>query len=442
MAHDEERPDHGESPTAAPLWRNRDYTLWWSGTALSNLGTSVSTLAFPLLILATAGSAAAAGTVGTCAGAGLLVGLLPAGVLADRHSRRAILIGASLVQLATMAAVFWLVAAGHPWLPAIAALALLQGLASAAFRGAAAPVVRRVVPAAQLKAAYAGAEARDYGAQLAGAPLGGLLFSLARWAPFLADALSFAAVTIASALLRTALGPDPGPARPGARSSALRDLGAGLAHIRDRAFLRYALLWLALMNLFLGGVGFLFVVALRQHGASSTRIGAAEALATACALGGALAAGRVVRRVPGRRLVLGVSWMMPIGVAALVPLAGRPWLAGLCLGASTVLVTPLNVVLTSHVMATTEDALTARVASAMGLAAMGLGWLAPLVCGALADAFGVDVPLLAVVVGLVLMAGANHVLPAVRELSAEPGEGEDGGGTPLTADPPHDAVPD
>lgn len=430
-----------------PLRRNRDYTLWWSGTALSNLGTSVSTLAFPLLILATAGSAAAAGIVGTCAGAGVLVGLLPAGVLADRRSRRAMLIGASLVQVATMGTVFWLVAAGHPWLPAIAALALVQGLASAAFRGAAAPVVRRVVPVSQLKAAYAGAEARDYGAQLAGAPLGGLLFSLARWAPFLTDALSFAAVTIASALLRTELGPDrgsglPAAGRSGARSSALHDLGVGLAHIRDRAFLRYALLWLALMNLMLGGVGFMFVVTLRQHGASSTQIGAAEALATACALGGALAAGRVVQRVPGRRLVLGVSWMMPIGVAALVPLAGRPWLAGLCLGASTVLVTPLNVVLTSHVMATTEDALTARVASAMGLASMGLGWLAPVLCGAMADAFGVDVPLIAVAVGLAAMAGANHFLPAVRELGADPGDDEDGGGSPRTSGPPHDAVPE
>lgn len=34
------------------LWRNRDYLLLWSGQAVSTLGSGVSGLAFPLLVLA------------------------------------------------------------------------------------------------------------------------------------------------------------------------------------------------------------------------------------------------------------------------------------------------------------------------------------------------------------------------------------------------------
>jgi hypothetical protein len=34
------------------LWRNRDYVSLWSGQMVSSIGTEVSRLAFPLLILA------------------------------------------------------------------------------------------------------------------------------------------------------------------------------------------------------------------------------------------------------------------------------------------------------------------------------------------------------------------------------------------------------
>lgn len=420
MVHGELRQTAPATLETTPLWRNRDYTLWWSGTALSRLGTSVSALALPLLVLSFTGSAAAAGLVGTCASIGLLTALLPAGVAADRYSRRRLLLGAALIQMIAMAAICSMVVVEYWWLPLLAILALLQGSASALFNGAASPLVRRIVPASQLKVAFTRAEVRDYGAQLAGAPLGGLLFALARWVPFLADALSFAAVAVATALLRTPLGPDS-EETVGRRPPIRRDLVAGLAFIRRSAFLRYALIWSALTNTLFAGIGFMFIIALRDNGASPSMIGAAEAVATACCLVGALSSEWVVQRVSGYRIVLVVSWMVAAGVGGLVLLADRFWLAALCLGVSTAFVTPLNVVFASRALTMVPDAMTGRVLTSINLAAMCCAWPAPLVCGALADAFGVDVPLVGIAGGLALMAVANHVVPAVRLLAAEPG---------------------
>jgi hypothetical protein len=45
------------------LWRNRDYLLLWSGQTISNVGTGVSTIAYPLLVLAVTGSPAQAGFI-------------------------------------------------------------------------------------------------------------------------------------------------------------------------------------------------------------------------------------------------------------------------------------------------------------------------------------------------------------------------------------------
>jgi hypothetical protein len=36
---------------APSLWRNRDFAILWSGQTLSSIGTGVSNLAFPLLVL-------------------------------------------------------------------------------------------------------------------------------------------------------------------------------------------------------------------------------------------------------------------------------------------------------------------------------------------------------------------------------------------------------
>ena len=69
------------SGTVPPLRGNRDFLLLWSGQVVSVLGTRISAVACPLLVLALRGSAWDAGLVGFAATAPYALVRLPAGVL-------------------------------------------------------------------------------------------------------------------------------------------------------------------------------------------------------------------------------------------------------------------------------------------------------------------------------------------------------------------------
>lgn len=70
-----------------PLRRNRNFQLLWFGQSLSALGSNVSGLAYPLLVLALTRSPLKAGLVGTFYLIAQMVFRLPAGALAGRVNR-------------------------------------------------------------------------------------------------------------------------------------------------------------------------------------------------------------------------------------------------------------------------------------------------------------------------------------------------------------------
>ncbi|OIK27928.1 MFS transporter [Streptomyces malaysiense] len=397
-----------------PLWRNRDYNVWWSGSAVSQLGSGVSQLACPLLVLGGTASASSTGIVAACANIGYLGAALPAGVAADRLSRRALLIVSSAVQLVLMAAVGLAVAGGHVWVPQMAVTALVQGAMSAVHAAATTPSLRRIVPNGQLKVAFAREQARDMGTQLAGSPLGGLLFGLARWLPFAFDAVSYLFVALAALLIRTPLGPDRAQEKGDGPTSVRQDVGEGLRFLRRDSFLRFLLLWAALSNCTLAGLAFMFVVALRRHGASAAVVGASESLVMAYGLLGALAAGRIVRRVSGFRIVVTMSWLMVAGTLGVAALTARPWPAALCFGSLVFFMVPLNVTFQARMAATVPDRIAGRVMTTTSMAAQSLKWLAPLVCGALADRFSPTASILGLAGVFALLAVASQVTPALR----------------------------
>src|SRR5690348_17997767 len=79
-------------PKPARLWGNRNWLLLWSGQLVSVVGTQVSQLAYPLLMLALTDSPAQAGFLSAARTIPYLLLGLPAGALVDRWDRQRVMI--------------------------------------------------------------------------------------------------------------------------------------------------------------------------------------------------------------------------------------------------------------------------------------------------------------------------------------------------------------
>ncbi|MDX6521316.1 MAG: hypothetical protein QOF08_1921, partial [Gaiellales bacterium] len=105
---------HGEIPEcvgrlSSPLRRNRDFVLLQTGQLLSQSGTQVASIAYPLLVLSLSGSATMAGVVGFARFIAEAVFALPAGLLADRWSRKRLMISSDVLRFGMIAVVTGLI---------------------------------------------------------------------------------------------------------------------------------------------------------------------------------------------------------------------------------------------------------------------------------------------------------------------------------------------
>ncbi|MEU4421108.1 MFS transporter [Actinoplanes sp. NPDC024001] len=398
----------------ASLWRNRDFTLLWSGQVVSNLGAAVSGTAMPLLVLAMTGSAADAGLVGAAGTLPHLIANLPAGPLVDRWNRRRIMVVAEIVAGLTLLAVplaLWtgLLGPGAWSIGLLCAVAFVQGLCFVFFGLAERAALPVIVPAADLATAIAHNEARGRGAALAGPPLGGLLFGLDRALPFLADGLSYLAAAGALVFLRKDL-------RTGAAQAAeplWRSAGAGLRYVWRHPLIRAAILLIAVSNLVFQALVLVIVVLARQQGASAGTVGFMLGLYSVGGLLGALAAGRFHRHFAPRTVIVGINWVW----AALLPLmilTSHPLQIG-AIGAACAFVGPLwNVVIHTYASVLVPNELLGRVTSAAMTVSWGVMPIASLGAGFLLTAIG-PIGSLGVLAGIMLAAAiAGALSPAVR----------------------------
>jgi MFS family permease len=392
-----------------PLVNNRDFMLLWSGEALSQLGSQASTVAFPLLVLALTGSPAKAGLVGLAKWLPLAVTALPAGMAADRFDRKRLMIGSDVVRALLLGSIPVALWAGRPPFLQVAAVAFLDGclftVRYVAERGA----LPHVVAAEQLPDAVSQNEARLFAANIAGPPLGGLLFAAGRALPFVADACSYLVSMVTTAATR---GSFQSSSRP-PRQERWGGVAEGVRWLWQAPFFRCTALLFAAGNPLYTGLYLLAILLAKHHGASSQAIGAMFALVGAGGLLGALLAGPLRRRMRARTALVGEAWLVGCAVPLLL-LAHAAALIGLIVAAAE-FPTPLtNSFVSGHRVAATPDHLQGRVQAAGTLTTMSLAWVGPLVIGFAFQHAGSSATVLLVTAWAALLAVVTTTVPALR----------------------------
>ncbi len=278
--------------------------LLQTGQLLSNAGTSSTSIAFPLLVLAVTHSPARAGIVAFARSLPSVLFTLPAGLAADRWSRRRLMILADAVRVLAIGSLAATILLDQVAFWQVVVIAFVEGIGVAVFYGAQPGALRAVVPANQLPAAAAAETGRQAIVRLAGPPLGGALFGVARALPFLVDALSYAFSTVSLLAMRTPFQEEREPHLSSLRSR----LAEGFRFVWSRPFLRTCALLFGLANFIGPGVLLAVVVIGKQQGLSGGAVGGLIAAFGACLLLGSLLSPFVRRLLPVRAVLLLELW--------------------------------------------------------------------------------------------------------------------------------------
>jgi MFS family permease len=394
---------------------NRNFLRLWSAQLVSTLGTAVSTIAIPLLVLTLGGGVARAGLIGTCGLVTRLISQFPSGHLADRFDRRWLMLVADLARMICIgsipvAAVLDRLAFGQLLL-----VAMVEGLASAVFSAAAGIAVRDVVADAELTSALGSSQAASSSGMLVGPVIGGFLFGLDPNLPFTVDAASY---FISAVLL---LGITVAPPKHASRAGSDQRITAGLRWLASQPQLLWVLGFVALINIAGSGLEVGVVIALRDQGASSSAIGIVLACLGAGAVLGAMLVTRLTTWLTTGRLFLltGTVWSVGFGV-----MATRPAVAVVGAALLVLLVfAPAGVIkLEREVVVQCPREILGRVNMAVSTGLLGLASLGPVLISFAIDHFGVsDAWLILAAVTLSAVILAARPLSRSGTLAADPG---------------------
>jgi MFS family permease len=250
---------------ARPL-RRRGFRLLWLGRVASAIGDAIVPVALTFAVLSIHSSATALGGVLASFTIARVVFTLAGGVVADRLSRRTIMLSCDLVRAAVQAFIAAMLLSHHMTLPLFIVCEALFGMASAFFGPAADGLVPQTVEPDELQSANALLGISRNTLSVFGPALSGLLLVVA--GPgyvFAIDTVSF----LASAAFLARLDLDA-PIRAPLRSFG-SELREGFREVTSRGWVRAPIVGFAITNFMLAGFIVLGPPVFISHFASPTK---------------------------------------------------------------------------------------------------------------------------------------------------------------------------
>ena len=368
---------------------SRKYITWLVSDTANGLTVALVAFGIPILVLMVTDEPAQAGIIGGIGVAVRAISALFGGVLADRHSRAALMLAGAVIGLLIAGGFTAAAVTGSLGFAVLLIVEVLLALRNGIFGMAGEAALKNVVPANAMGRAQGANQARDAILELLGAPLGGVL--LAFGATLLGAVLLLCQVIAGlTAVLLYRLLPDhaaPSRTEQSETTSTARpikkmitEVGEGFRWLFSRPDLRGVLAVATLINLGFSTAVTTVIYAIQQAGHSPAIVGMVSAGSGAALLIGALISSVLVVRIRTGTLVI-AGLMALTGAVLLLPFVHPVPLTIAVLAVGLLPIPSVNAGLTGYFMVAVPDRLIGRANSAIALLATGAMPLAPLFAG-------------------------------------------------------------
>jgi predicted MFS family arabinose efflux permease len=398
------------SVTSPPLHRNREFVALWIGQTTSALGTSISGLAYSLLVLAITGSPVQAGLVASVLAATTFIVRIPAGVYADRVDRRKLMLWCDAGRAIALGTVATAVLLDSVTVPHILIVVVIDGALGSLFGPAEAVANRRVVAEDQVQDAVATNETRKQFAGLIGPSVGGALFGLGRALPFLADALSYCVSFVTVLTLKTPLKPQA----TGTRTPFRAEITEGIRWLWRQQFLRAITIWMSFAGVLFSSMGLISLLIAQEFGATPTEIGLMYTITGIGGLAGAVVAPWLLRHLKAFALIVSYGTVAAVTTYSLV-LVESVWILAAVGAVAFFPVPALSALIMSRVAVSVPNELHGKVVSATTQITALFQPFGPVLAGVALQTWGTDTSVIIYATGFLLLGITALVVPAFRK---------------------------
>ncbi|WP_236691636.1 MFS transporter [Bifidobacterium aesculapii] len=284
-----------------PFWRSIGYVAWFTADTASAIGLALRALAISLLGYALSGSTVAAGWMGSLSMIAQQGMSVFGGTFVDRHDRRAAIVANSVTGTLAWGIVGILLSVGRLSFPVLLAISVIASGVNGFLGSATDAMLRSIIDVRDYPQARSLNEGRDATINMMGNPIGGFLYSVRPWLPFLIAACAYAMAGASAMVIRkredqTGEPADGRPSKSG--GSFFQDLIGGWSWFLHKRMLVVVVVAASLTNFGVNGIQYAIQLHLVSAGTNATLIGLISAGISLAMLVGSALAGKFGGELP------------------------------------------------------------------------------------------------------------------------------------------------
>lgn len=286
------------------LWRLPSYAEWFTADTATAIGVALRSLAISLIGYSMSHSTIAAGWLGSASMIAQQSCGVFGGTFVDRHDRRTLIIINAIVSLLCWGTVTGLLISNALTYWVLLLLAILSSVVNGFLGSASDAMLKSIINASDYPKARSLNEGRDAAVNMAGSPLGGFLYGVNPWLPFLVTSCMYAIAGVAATRIRKT--PTDQPAKTQIdqqnqqieRQSFLTEFKEGWAWSFHRKMLVVVMVISALLNFGINGIQYGIQLHLVSMGVNGAHIGFVNTGIFCAMLVGAFVSNRLSDRLP------------------------------------------------------------------------------------------------------------------------------------------------